>query len=91
MCNFSSCDLLLNDGSVIVLFLSVRAVEMIESWLESFKIRFNYFRSHATNIRIFENPFSVEVIDALEKLILELAELQQQDDSGLRNSSYQEL
>jgi hypothetical protein len=33
---------------------SVRAVEMIDSSAKNFKMTFNDFRSHATNIHIFE-------------------------------------
>jgi hypothetical protein len=62
----------------------VHAVEVIDSLAENFKIRFNDFRSHATNIHIFENPFSVEVSDAPEKLQLELTKLQY--DSILHSS-----
>jgi hypothetical protein len=50
------------DGSVNVPFLSVRCVETIDSLATSFQIRFNDFRSHATYICIFENPFYVEVM-----------------------------
>jgi hypothetical protein len=39
-------------------------------------MRFIGFLSHATSMRVFENPFSVEVNDAAEKLQLELPELQ---------------
>jgi len=49
---------------------------MIGSLAESFKMRFNDFRSHTANIRIFENTFSVEVSDGPEKLQLEMYELQ---------------
>jgi hypothetical protein len=48
---------------------------MFDSLAENFKMSFSAFRSHATNIFIFENPFSVEVIDAAEKLQLEMTEL----------------
>jgi hypothetical protein len=74
LCRFSSCDLLHNDGSVNVPFPSVRAVEMIDSLAENFRMKFSDFRSHDTNI--FKNPFSVEVRDAAEKVQLELIELQ---------------
>jgi hypothetical protein len=77
MCHFDFCDLLHKDGSASVPFPSVRAVEMIDSLAESFEMRFSAFRSHAVDIRIFENPFFVEVSDAPEKLQLELIELQQ--------------
>jgi hypothetical protein len=49
---------------------------MTDSLAENFKMSFNDFRSHATNMCIFENPFSIDVSDALEKLQLELTELQ---------------
>jgi hypothetical protein len=62
--NFSSCDFLRKDWLVSVPFPRVCAIEVIDSLAESFKTRFNDFRSHATNIRIVENPFSVEVSDA---------------------------
>jgi hypothetical protein len=52
-CVIFSCELLHKDGSVGVPFPSVGAVEMISSLDENFKMRFNDFRSHATNIRIF--------------------------------------
>jgi hypothetical protein len=51
------------------------------------KMRFNEFHSLVTNIRVFQNPFSVEVGDAPEKLQLELAELQ--DNLILHSSSNQ--
>jgi hypothetical protein len=41
---------------------------------ENFEIRFSVLRSHATNIRDFEIPFSVEVSDGREILQLEMAE-----------------
>jgi hypothetical protein len=50
LCHFSSCDLLCNDVSLSVPFPSVRAVEMIDSLVEIFKMRFNDFCSLATNI-----------------------------------------
>jgi hypothetical protein len=49
---------------------------MTDPMAENFKMRFNDFHSHATDILIFENPFSIEVSDAPEKLQLELNELQ---------------
>lgn len=49
---------------------------MIYSLTENFKMKFSDFHGHVWNIRIFENPFSVEVIDATEKLKLEFIELQ---------------
>jgi hypothetical protein len=83
LCHFSSCDLLHKDGSVSVPFSSVRAVEMIDSLAENFQMRFTDFHSHATNVRIFEKPFFVEVSDAPEKLQLELSELHY--DSNLQS------
>jgi hypothetical protein len=50
LCHFSSCVLLYKNGSVSVPFPSVRAVEMIDSLTDNFKMRFNDFRRHATNI-----------------------------------------
>jgi hypothetical protein len=44
-------------------------------------MRFSDFCSHAINLRIFENSFSVEVDDASGNLQLELLKLQ--DDSVL--------
>jgi hypothetical protein len=76
LCHFSSCDLLHKDGSLSVPFPSVHAVEIIHSLAKNFQMRFNDFHSHATNIHIFENPFSTEVSDAPEKLQLELTEWQ---------------
>jgi hypothetical protein len=58
--------LLHKDGSVSVLFLNVRAVEM-----ENFKVKFNDSRSHSANVCIFGNLFSSEDSDAPE-----LSELQ---------------
>jgi hypothetical protein len=55
---------------------------------DNFKIRFNDLCCHATNICVFENPFSVEVSDAREKLQVELTELQY--DSILHSSFNQE-
>jgi hypothetical protein len=66
-CHFSSCNFLHKDGSVSVPFPSAHAVEMIDSLAENFKMRFNDLCSHATNICIFENPFSIDVSDAPEK------------------------
>jgi hypothetical protein len=43
------------------------AVEMIDSVAENFTMRFNHFRSHARNIHIFENAFSVEFSDDTKK------------------------
>jgi len=59
LCHFSSCNLLHKDGSVSVPFPSVRALEMVDSLAENFKMRLDVFRSHDRNIRDFENPFSV--------------------------------
>jgi hypothetical protein len=71
LCQFPSCDLLPNNGSLIsVPFPSVCAAEMIDSLAENFKMRFSNFHSHATNICVSENPFFVEVSDAKEKLQL---------------------
>jgi hypothetical protein len=39
---------------------------MIDSLTENLKMRFSYLRGNAKNIRILENPFSVEVSDASE-------------------------
>jgi hypothetical protein len=61
---------------------------MIASLTENFKIWFNDFHSHATNIRIVEVPFSVEGSDDPVTSQLELAELQ--CDSILRDSFNQE-
>jgi hypothetical protein len=88
LCHFSSCNLLHNDGSASVPFPSVHAIEMTDSLAENFKMRFNDFHNHATNIHIFEDPFSVEVSDAPEKLQPELTELQH--DSILQSSFNQE-
>jgi hypothetical protein len=41
LCHFSSCDLLHKDGSVCVSFPSVRAIKMIDSFAENFKMMFN--------------------------------------------------
>jgi hypothetical protein len=67
---------------------SAHAVEMIDYLAENFKMRFNDFHSHVTNICMFENPFSIEVSDAPENLQLELTELQY--DSILHSSFNQE-
>jgi hypothetical protein len=48
LCNYSSCDLLHNDGSV-----SVHDAEIIDSLVENFKMRLTDFRTHATCIPIF--------------------------------------
>jgi hypothetical protein len=61
---------------------------MTDCLAENFKMSFNDFRSHAANIRILENPFSVEISDAPEKLQLELTEVQY--DSILHSSFNQE-
>jgi hypothetical protein len=81
LCNFSSCDLLHQDGPVSVPFPHVCAVEMTDSLAENFKMRFSDFHSHSTNICIFENPFSVDVSDAVEKLYLEFTEQSMINDS----------
>jgi hypothetical protein len=57
---------------------------MTDFLAENFKMIFSDFRSLATNIRIFENPFSIEVSDASEKQQPELVQLQY--DSILRSS-----
>jgi hypothetical protein len=44
---------------------SFHAVEMIDLLAENFKMFLNYFRSHVTNIRNFENPFSIEISDSI--------------------------
>jgi hypothetical protein len=75
--------LLRKDGSVSVTFPGVCTVEIIESSAENFKMRFNDFRSLATNILIFKGPFCVKVSDAPEKMQFELIELQ--CDSVLRS------
>jgi hypothetical protein len=61
---------------------------MIYSTAVNFTMRFSDLRSHATNTRIFGNPFSFEGSDAPEKLQLELSELQ--FDSVLHGSFNQE-
>jgi len=61
---------------------------MIDPWAKNFKMEFIDFRSHATNVRTFERPFSVGILDVPEKLQLELTELQ--CDSNLRSSFNQE-
>jgi hypothetical protein len=68
--------------------MSVHAVEMIDTLAENFKMRVGDFCSHATNICILENPFSLEISDASEKLQPKLIELQY--DSVLRSSFNQE-
>jgi hypothetical protein len=73
---FFFCDFLHKDGSVNVPFLSACAVEFTDYLAENFKMRFNEFCSHAINLRIFENSFSIEVDDASGNLQLELLELQ---------------
>lgn len=64
LCLFSSSDLLRKSISVSVPFPSVRAVEMVDSLAKDFEMRFIDFHIHATNIRIFENPFFFEVSNA---------------------------
>jgi hypothetical protein len=44
---------------------------MIDSLAEKLKMRVGYFGGHATNARIFENQFRVELSDTLEKLQFE--------------------
>jgi hypothetical protein len=61
---------------ISVPFQSVCAVDMFRLLAENVKISVNDFRSRATNILIFENPFSVEVSDVPEQLKSELIELQ---------------
>jgi hypothetical protein len=63
-------------GSVRDPFPDVRAVEMIESFTENFSMRFGVLCSHAANKHVLENPFAVDVSDAVEKLQLEFIELQ---------------
>jgi hypothetical protein len=60
---------------VSVPFTAVSAVQMIDSLAENFKKRFNDFRSHAADIRIFETPYSSEVSDASERLRLKSIEI----------------
>jgi hypothetical protein len=55
---FSSCDLR-KAGSVSVPFPRDRAAKKFGFLADNFKMRLNDFRGHATNISIFENPFSV--------------------------------
>jgi hypothetical protein len=62
LCHFSSCDFLLNNGSVTVPLPSVRAIEMIDSLAENFIIRFNDFRNHAKNMRVFETHFPLKSV-----------------------------
>jgi hypothetical protein len=62
---------------------------MTDSLAENLKMRLNDLRTHATNTRIFENTFSVQVSVAPEELQLELIELDQ--DSISRSSFNQEL
>jgi hypothetical protein len=70
----SSCVLLHEDGSVIVLFLSIRAVVMGAALAENFEMRFSGFRSHVTNIRrpVFESELFTEVSGAPKKFQLQL-------------------
>jgi hypothetical protein len=49
---------------------------MISSLAENFEVGLNVFHIHATNICIFENLPSVAVSDALERMQLEVIELQ---------------
>jgi hypothetical protein len=74
-CHFPSYHLTDNAGSVRFLFKGFHIVEMIDSLAENFKMGFSYVHGHATNIRDFENPFSVEVSGPSEKSKFELSEL----------------
>jgi hypothetical protein len=67
LCYFCSCGSLRKARSVSTLFPGVRAVEMIDSVDD-----IRDFRSHATNVRIFETPLPIEVSDPPGKLQLEL-------------------
>jgi hypothetical protein len=66
LCHFFFCDLLYEYVSASVPFQNARAVEMINSLAENFKMRFSDIRSHVKNIRIFEHAFSFEVGDVPE-------------------------
>jgi len=57
-------------------------------WLRILKLDCD-FHSHATDICITENPFSIEVSDASEKFQLELIQLKY--DSILHSSCNQEV
>jgi hypothetical protein len=46
---------------------NARTVELTDSLPVNFKIRFNYFRSHATDICIFGTTFYVEVDEASKR------------------------
>jgi hypothetical protein len=61
---------------------------MIDSLAENFKTRFNGLSSHATYVRMSEDPFLVEISDTPEKLQFEVTELQY--DTVLRSSFNQE-
>jgi len=74
LCSFPSWELLHKDRLLSARFLCVRYAEMHYFLAENFEIRFSVLRSHATNIRDFEIPFSVEVSDGREILQLEMAE-----------------
>jgi hypothetical protein len=76
LCHFSFCKLLYRDGSESVPFPSIPVVGVIDFLAENFKMSFSDFRTHAKNVPMFENPFSVEVNDASEKFQLGLIELQ---------------
>lgn len=52
LCNFFFSDFLHKDGSVSVPFLSVHAVEMIDSLAENFKIKLCDFCIHTTNMHL---------------------------------------
>jgi predicted PolB exonuclease-like 3'-5' exonuclease len=91
LCQFASCDFLRKDGSVSVPFPCVRAVEMIDSLAEDFKTRFSDFRSHATNIRVFDNPSPLKSQMLQKKLKLELIKLQQHDSTLLSSFNQEAL
>jgi hypothetical protein len=55
------------DGSVSVFFSSVCDAETTYSLAENFKMRFGGFRSHATNVFVYDKQFSVEVSDIPER------------------------
>jgi hypothetical protein len=54
--------LLHKDGSVSIPFATVHSIEMNDSLVEDFKIRFSDFYSHGTNIIFFENLFSIDLL-----------------------------
>jgi hypothetical protein len=51
---------------------------MTDFFNEDFKKRFNYFQSHATNIHIIENSFTVVVKGVPEKWHVEFNKLQKE-------------